>query len=91
MIYLHRTWKYDSGSFDEILIFHFFSPCDTQHICILLPIDDNVPEYEEFYTLSLVRPPGLPEWIYVFNDTHIINITDDDGIFAKTCFSLLFY
>ena len=67
--------------------FYFSSPCETQRSCIWLPIEaDNVPEYEEYYILSLVRPPGLPEWIDVGEDTHIINITDDDGMFAKTCY-----
>ena len=77
-----------TGYGDESLFnktFYFSSPCETQHRCILLPIeDDNVPEYEEYYTLSLVRPPGLPEWIEVNNDTEIIHIIDDDGMFAKT-------
>ena len=37
-----------------------------------------------------MRPPGLPEWIYVYNDTYTISITDDDGKFAKTfCFENL--
>ena len=36
-------------------IFYFSSPCETQRSCIWLPIeDDNVPEYEEYYILSLV-------------------------------------
>ena len=33
-----------------------------------------------------MRSPGLPEWIDVGEDTHIINITDDDGMFGKTCY-----
>ena len=28
-----------------------------------------------------MRPPGLPEWIEVNNDTEIIHIIDDDGMF----------
>ena len=34
-----------------------------------------------------MRPPGLPEWIYVNNSAYNISIRDDDGQFAKTfCF-----
>ena len=39
-----------------------------------------------------MRPPGLPKWIYVDEDTHIINITDDDGMFARmVCFLFTMY
>ena len=65
--------------------FHFSSPCETRRSCILLPIDDDVPEYEdEYYTLSLISY-GLHEWIQVDETSYIIRITDDDGMISKTC------
>ena len=57
-----------------------FTDCESLS-CTSVPIfdDDDVPEYEESYILSLVRPPGLDSWVGLSSETLVITVIDDDG------------